>query len=191
MRFPNATVGTAALLLLLMGAALPFRTVYAASIVIEDAATEMRDEVYYLNARVSYTFDGELLDAVQKGLPLIVDLEIEILRHRDYMWDETVTHLEQRYELQFHALTRQYLLRNLNSGSQLALPSLDALESVLGAVVDLPILDANLLDPKEKYTGRLLARVDTDALPVPLRLLSYFSSDWRLSSEWFTWSLQP
>lgn len=191
MRFPKATLGTAAFFVLLMAVASPPRTAYAASIVIESAATEAHDEVYYLNARISYTFDGELLDAVQKGLPLIVVLEIDIRRHRDYMWDETVTHLEQRYELQYHALTQQYLLRNLNSGSQLALPSLEALESVLGAVVDLPILDSNLLDPQERYTGRLLARVDTDALPVPLRLLSYFSSDWRVSSEWFTWSLQP
>ncbi len=126
---------------------------------------------------------------MQKGVPLTVVMRIEILQERNYLWSQKVAALEQRYQLSFHALSEQYMLRNLNSGSQYIFPSLDAARTVLGTSVDLPVIDGNLLEDGARYTGRLMAELDVDQLPTPLRLLALVSKDWQLNSEWYSWPL--
>ncbi len=160
------------------------------SVSIREARTEVVDEVLYLNAAVNYRLSRPMVDALHEGVPLTILVNIEILRQRDYWLDAVVARLEQRSRLEFHALTQQYLLTNLNSGSQFRFPSLDAAVSVLGTIVRLPLLDRNLLDSHEQYYGRMEIRLDEEALPVPLRLLSYISADWHLKSEWYVWPLR-
>ncbi len=160
------------------------------SVVIREARTEVVDEVLYLNAAVSYRLSSPMVAALHDGVPLTILVNIEILRQRDYWPDDVAAHLEQRYRLEFHALTQQYLLTNLNSGSQFRFPSLEAAVSVLGTIVRLPLLDRNLLDDQARYYGRMQIQLDEEALPVPLRLLSYISADWHLKSEWYTWPLR-
>lgn len=157
---------------------------------IRDARLKLEDEVLYLDAVIGYRLTPAMVDALHEGLPLTMLATIEIVRSRDYWVDDVVAHLEQRYRLEFLALTRQYLLTNVNSGAQFRFPSLEAAVSVLGTIVHLPLLDRNLLDPDARYYARMLVQLDEEALPVPLRLLSYFSSDWHLKSEWHSWQLR-
>ena len=163
--------------------------VSAAGISINEVQTKLADKVYYLDARISYSLTEPILEALQKGVPLTFVLDIEIARVRHYWFNDTVAELQQRYQLEYQVLTQQYLVRNLNSGLQFSLPSLDVALSVLGTIVELPILDNQLLDPGEQYTGFLRAQLDIDELPLPIRMMSYFSSEWSLHSDWKTWPL--
>jgi hypothetical protein len=159
----------------------------AAGFRIERVSVVLRDEVYYLNAGIQFVPGAPVLEALERGVPLPVLLEVEILRERSYLWNETITTLEQRYEVDYHELTRQYTVRNLNIDTQFAYPTREAALSALGRIVDLPLIDANLLDPEASYIGRVRASMDTNALPVPLRLRALVSSEWRLSSGWHEW----
>lgn len=162
----------------------------SAEFVVRNVSPVLHNKVYYLNARIEYTLSDKLLEALHKGVPITFMLEIEISRVRDYLWNEKITGLEQRYELEYHALTKQYIVHNLNSGSRHSFPSLNVALSVLGTIVELPILDRNLLEQNQQYNGRIRAVIDIDTLPVPLRLLAYLTSGWSLSSEWFLWSFR-
>ena len=158
---------------------------------VQGGAVRPVDEVYVLDAQIDYQFSAPVLEALDSGVPLVVELQIEVKRHRSWLWNERKTRLAQRYQLSYHALTEQYLVKNLNSAAQQNLPSAEAAISALGQVMDLPLLDKRLLAVGENYTVRLRARLDLDALPTPLRLPAYFSPQWRLTSEWYTWPLQP
>lgn len=158
--------------------------------VVRSAGTVLVDKVYQLNAKIYYRFSDEALDAMDNGVPLVVELAIEIERKRDYVWNETVASLRQRYQLAYEALTQRYVVTNLNSGADNYYGSRAAAIAALGDVVDLPILDAGLLSPEEQYIVSLQASLDLDALPVPMRVVGYFSSNWRIASEWFSWPLQ-
>jgi len=127
---------------------------------------------------------------LDNGVPLVVELDIVIDRKRDYVWNETVTSLRQRYQLSYEALTQRYVVTNLNSGADNYYGSRTAAIIALGDVDKLPILDAGLLSPDEKYIVSLQASLDLDALPVPMRVVGYFSSSWRIASEWVSWPLQ-
>ncbi len=162
----------------------------AHGIEINEAHTELIDDVLYLSASATIRLSEPMIDALHEGVPLDFRLRIEIIRQREFWADDIFATLGQLYRLEYQALTQQYLIINRNSGSRHSIPSLEAALSVLGTVVRLPILDANLLDPGARYMGRILFKLDDDALPVPLRLRSYVTTDWRMKSEWFTWSIQ-
>jgi hypothetical protein len=156
---------------------------------VHNARTELVDQVYRLEASLSYQFSAEALKALNSGVPLILVLDIEVYRPRRYIWDDVVATLAQRYQIQYHALSDKYLLRNLNSGAQFSYPSLDAALAALSDTGEIPIIDAHLLEKGVRYMVRVRSRLDLDALPVPLRLRAYISSEWWLSSGWYSWDL--
>ena len=43
----------------------------------------------------------------------------------------------------------------------------------------------------ETTKARPLEQLDLYKLPGPLRLSAYLSSDWRLSSDWYSWEVNP
>ena len=158
--------------------------------VVRSAEIVQVEKIYRLSAVVDYRFSAPALEALHNGVPLVVELVIEIDRPREYVWNETVATLRQRYQLEFEALTNRYGVTNLNSGAQSHYPTRAMAIASMGHVFDIPILDADLLDPEQSYTARLQASLDLNALPVPLRLIGYFSAAWRVSSEWYTWTLR-
>lgn len=162
----------------------------AAGFSVADAATELRDEVYYLNADLDLYLSDAVIEAVESGVPITLELQIEVVSPRDWWWDETVYSLSQRYRLKFHALTRQYVLTNLNSKVQHTYPTRIAAMAALGSIHDLPILDRSALKVGLDYRGRLRVRLALESLPSPLRVWAYLSSDWDLVSDWYRWQLQ-
>ena len=161
----------------------------AAGFTVLEAATRLENGVYRLDAQIRYRFSQATLEALQNGVPLTVAIEMEVRRRRGWLWDETVYALSQRFQLEYHALSRQYLVNNRNSGERRAFPSQAAALDFMGHIRHFPLLDQGLLAPDTEYVGAIRAVLALDALPTPLRLMSYLSDDWRLDSAWYTWPL--
>ncbi len=159
------------------------------SLEILSAGAVLKNQVYYLNARFRLRLKPQMVEALHAGIPLTFSVSVEVDRPRSYIWDAEVALLEQRYRLTYQALTENYVLKNLNSGVENDFPNLIAASDVLGTIVELPILDRNLLNPDDEYRGRMRVRLDREYLPLPLRLQSYFYSDWTLASDWYSWPI--
>lgn len=162
---------------------------WAAGFRVLSADTRLENGVYLLNARIVYRLGDTPREALENGVPLTIELEMEVIRNREWLWDETVAELQQKFRLEYHTLSRQYLATNLNSGEANSFPSLAAATQFLGHIDDFPLLDASLLESGESYYGQLKANLDIDALPVPLQPIAYLFGDWHLSSEWYIWPL--
>jgi hypothetical protein len=158
--------------------------------VIRTAYTELLDGVYFLNADMDLGLSQDAIDALESGVPLTVEVQIEVIRHRSYLWNSTVASLTQRYQISYHALSRRYLVHNLNSGREESYVSYRGAITALGHVNDLPVIDASLLAKGERYDIRMRAVLDIKDFPAPLQLIASLWSDWRLSSAWYTWVLQ-
>lgn len=156
---------------------------------VHDAKTELVGDVYRLDANLELKLTPQALKALDNGVTLTIVLDIEVYTPSRYLWDDVLATLEQRYEIQYHALSDQYLLRSLNSGSQFVYPNLDAALRALGKIEQLPILDAHLLEADEYYKVRVRSRLDLGSLPVPMQLKAYVSSKWWISSGWYSWDL--
>jgi len=177
-------------LLLLFGLllALPLQ---AAEFFITGVHIRPQANVYLLDANVDYRFTEEALEALDNGVPLTLQMNIEIQRKRKWWLDAEVASLQQRYRLQFHPLSHQYLLQNINSGAFYAFQTLSAALDAMGSLHNFPLLDAQLIQEGENYEVLLQAELDIEALPSPLRPLAYITPAWRLNSDWYTWSLMP
>lgn len=158
---------------------------------VRSADTSLAGNVYVLDTLIDYQLSNQPLEALRKGVPITISLDIEVWRERRYWLSYKIATLAQRYQIQFHALTKHYLVTNLNSGVQSSVPSLQAALDAVGTIVDLPLIDMQLLSSDGSYRVRLRAKLDIDMLPAPLRVLAYVTPSWWLSSDWYSWRLRP
>lgn len=156
---------------------------------VKKADTVLVDGVHRLNARIAFRFSDEAIEAMDNGVGVIVSIESEVLK-LSRVWDRAVGTVKARYLIQIHALSRQYRIKNLNTGETTSYRNLDDALAALGMVEDFPLLDDHVLADDAEYRVRLRAKLDIESLPTPLRLAAYFKSAWRLSSDWLTWPLQ-
>ncbi len=162
----------------------------AQAFIVQEASTRLSNDVYLLNAKIELNLSTESLEALENGVPLTIGLEIEIRQQRKLLWPKRVARVNTHHQLKFHALSKQYLLKNLNTGVTTSFRLLvDALEA-LGSWQDFPLIDGTLLQAEKHYLGRLRLRLDIGALPAPLRLVAYLSPAWRMKSDWYQWPLQ-
>jgi hypothetical protein len=158
---------------------------------ITNASLSLDDNVYELDMGLDVTLPPDARQAIEGGLTLRLDYEIEILRVRRYIPDADVAALVQSYELVYHALSQRYLLRNLNTGVQLDFGTLDSALARIAVIRGLPLIDSALLPAGPVYAVRVRARVDMGAAPESLRWLLFWTDDWSTASAWYTWTLTP
>lgn len=157
---------------------------------IRNAGTQLAEGVWYLSARIDYRLNRDTLEALQNGIPLTFELQVELTRQRNWLPDENVAELRQDYELSWQPLSRGYLVRNKNSGDQRAHTTLFAALNDLGTISDLPLIDTALVEDGESYEVSLRAILDQQQLPGPLRMLAFWDDDFTLESDWYRWDLR-
>ena len=156
---------------------------------VDTVRTRLVDGVYLLDASIAVAFSEESLEALDSGVPLTLVVDMDIVQIRKLAWDKRVARLSARNELRIHALSRKYLVKNLNSDAISSYLTLSDAISALGNIDNFPVIDSHLLDQDSSYQLKLRARLDIEALPSPLRPVAYLSSLWRRSSEWSSWPI--
>jgi hypothetical protein len=157
---------------------------------VRSATTSLNDGVHHLDARLQLVLSSEALDALNSGVPLTIELQVQLIRSRRLYPDATDAELAVRYELEYAPLRQRYIVRNLNSGDQDSFATLYSALNNLGRVQQLPVVDDALLVPDRPYRVRLRAMLQTQQYPAPLRILFFWRSQWQLQSEWYEWSLE-
>lgn len=157
--------------------------------VVRTAYTELLHGVYFLNADMHLALDRQAVDALVNGVPLVLKIQIQLSRERSLLWDAAVADLTQSYQLTYHALSRRYIVKNLNSGFQVSFQSYqDALDH-LGHINDLPIIDGSLLNPDDRYDIRIRVLLDIKNIPTGFQLITSLFSGTEQSSDWYQWVL--
>ena len=157
---------------------------------VRSASTEPVDGVYTLDARLQLVLSSEALAALESGVTLTIELQLQVIRQRRWYVDDVEAELAVRYELEYRPLTQRYIVRNLNSGDQDSFATLYSALNSLGRVQGLPVIDDALLVPDRPYRVRLRAMLNTEQYPATLRLLFFWRGEWQLQSEWFEWPLE-
>lgn len=157
---------------------------------VRSASTTMTSGVHELEARLQLILSAEALDALESGVPLTIELVIEVIRVRRFLPDDVEAELTVTYELEYRPLSQRYIVRNLNSGDQDSFATLYSALNNLGRIQDLPVIDDALLAPDSDYRMRLRAQLSTRQYPAPLRILFFWRSQWQLQSDWYQWNLE-
>ena len=178
-----------------MATALLMQAVYADGLEgrfeVRSADLELEDNVYHMNARLAMPISDAVRHGLAEGVPLNLELDIEIERVRQLLPNSKIAELTQRYQLEYNAVSTRYTLRNVNSGQQESLPTIDAALEHLADIRDLPVLDRALIADDRRYEANLRAKMDYGTVPFTLRLVMFWVGDWHRESDWYTWTFQP
>ena len=158
---------------------------------VRSADLDLKDGVYHLNAHIELPVSDAVRRGLAEGVPLTVELNLDIERVRHLLPNSRVAELTQRYHLQYNAVSARYILRNDNSGQQESLGTIDTAIEQLSEVHGLPVLDKALITTDRRYEANVRAKVDYGNVPFSLRVLMFWVSDWHRESDWYTWTLQP
>ncbi len=178
-------------LLLAAQIASPAHAIAEPGIVIESASARIEHDIYLVDARLHYELSDEARQALESGIPLTFAVEVELLRQRPYLWDAVVADSRHWLRLEYHALSRSYLVSNLTIKTRHSFPQLREALEALGTIRDMAVVERKLLDADTPYQARLSARLDIESLPAPLRPAAYFESAWRIKSPPYRWTLTP
>jgi len=157
---------------------------------VRSAATGVYNGVHTLDARLQLVLSSEALAALESGVTLTIELQVQVIRVRRWVIDDAEAELAVRYELEYGPVSQRYVVRNLNSGEHDSFATLYSALNSLGRVQALPIIDDALLEPGRDYRLRLRAMLNTQQYPATLRLLFFWRGQWQLQSEWFEWLLE-
>ena len=157
---------------------------------VRSASTALLDGVHTLDARLQLVLSSEALQALSSGVPLTIELQMEIIRVRRWYLDDMEAALAVRYELEYSPLSQRYVVRNLNSGDQDSFATLYSALNNLGRIQRLPLIDDSLLETDRDYRVRIRALLNTQQYSAPLRLLFFWRDQWQLESEWSEWMLE-
>ncbi len=147
--------------------------------------TTVAEDGVKVSALLNFQFTDTVAEAVRNGIPVTLEVKVKVERPEKYWWPEEVSMVRQRYQLRYHALSQQYLVRNLNNGVQNHFANVRQALAMIGQVDGVTLMkDADISDLTQ-YRLLVRTRLDIGALPVPLRLWAYLDPGWYLSSDWF------
>jgi hypothetical protein len=158
---------------------------------VRSADLELKDGVYHLNARIELPISDAVRRGLAEGVPLTLEVDLDVERVRQLLPNSRVAELTQRYHLQYNAVSGHYVLRNVNSGQQESLGTVDAALESMSEVRSVPVLDKALLSSDRRYEASVRARVDYGTVPFTLRVVMFWVNEWHRESDWYTWTLQP
>ena len=142
-----------------------------------------------LDAEIIYELNSEVREALINGIPLMFQVEVQVVTDKKWRLDKVVSSVVKTYVLRYHALSKQYVLESLETGDSDSYPDLQSVLAQQGRVSAMYIAETEYLKDQENYIVQLRARMLSNKLPLPLRMKSYFSPKWRLSSGWYEWPL--
>lgn len=157
---------------------------------VRSASTQSLAGVHTLDARLQLVLSSDALAALESGVTLTIEMQMQVIRVRRFLLDSVDAELAIRYELEYRPLSQRYIVKNLNSGDQDSFATLYSALNNLGRVQGLPVIDDALLIPGRDYRLRLRAMLNTQQYPAPLRLLFFWRGQWQLQSDWFEWLLE-
>lgn len=169
--------GVAILVALLVGNA------QAQAFEVDDLSSRVEGELLTADARIDYDLSETAIEALENGVPLVIRQNLVLERPRWWWRNVQIASRERAYRLQYHAMSRRYVLTWLASGESRSYRSLDALLAILGRIEGWPVVRSARLDSDRNYRLGLKTALDLDALPRLLRTVAYVDSDWQLASQ--------
>jgi len=182
----RAVVGL--VLLAALGLSAPLNAKEAGEFSISDAHAWASGNALLMDAQFSIRLSAGAQEALENGVPLTFELQAQLVRKHEWLWDSVVVEHMRTRQLEYHALSRSYLVKDINAGTQGNYTRLDDALQAAGTIEKLQ-LTGEPLNPKHRYEIRLRGSLDIESLPTPVRLLAYVSSGWDMNSEWYSWQL--
>jgi hypothetical protein len=157
---------------------------------VRSATLTLVDGVQELDARLQLVLSAEALKALNSGVNLTVEVNLEVIRRKRFLPDDGEAELFLTYELEYLPLSQRYTVTSINTGDTDSFATLYSALNNLGRIQSLPVIDDAILNPDSKYRIRLRVSLSTRQYSAPFRFLFFWRDEWDLKSEWYEWPLE-
>lgn len=143
-----------------------------------------------VNADAELELPAETQKALESGVDLRIQFLIELVKERNWIWDNAIRNWEMLFTLHYHQLSGQYILATPASDN---IKAFNTAEQALDALSDELSFNLGYQESFKVYSRlyiRSRIKLDTKYLPAPLKLFSLVFSDWKLDSGWKEWVLE-
>jgi hypothetical protein len=117
-------------------------------------------------------------------------MTIEIERERKWIWDKKIATAILSYQLQLLPLSNNYLVTNMITGERKQLQELNEAMQILGTINNFPVVSETDFDPDRIYKCFMMSELRIRTLPLPLQPLALISPKWKLTSQWYEWTIR-
>ena len=156
---------------------------------VRSAFLEPVDGVMQLSATLELGLSTAASEGLRDGVPVSLTMQVQLTRARRFLPDEGVADLEQKWRLQYHALSDRWLVTHQNTGEQTSWPTQAAALDYLAHPRAIPVIDEPLLKTGERYDVSLRMTAEVGGVPDSLKLLMFWV-EWKRATEWYTWTVR-
>jgi hypothetical protein len=158
---------------------------------VVQARTHLDQGIYQLDATIDYDFSERALEALDNGVPLTLEVHIQVRSADAWIWENSLLDARLRYRIRYKPLSERYLVSQLPGENGHTYITREAALAALGELRGLDLISAKRLEPDTDYEVHIRASLDIEELPLPLRPMAYLRPSWKQSSDWTKWPLTP
>jgi len=158
---------------------------------IQSASFSLDNSLLKLDLKIRIDLPEFVGIAVNQGFAVPLMFEVEIFTSRNYWLDKRIVALKQGYQLHFLPMLSSYVIKDVNAGKRHYFNSLEEAVEYMEVVYNYPMLDISNFDFNREFYARTRFRIDSEALPLPLKPSIFWPSDWDERSSWFSFEMIP
>ncbi len=159
------------------------------SISIIDLNSYVKEDNLLVNCEVQYRVDKRVREALSNGIEMTFILEIELRQKKDLLLDKTLGSYIHEFKIKYHALSKQFVTLEKDRNIERSFSDLYSAFYFQRNLYNAQLADIKSVDLNANLYISARAKLVSEKLPLPLRIKSYLSKDWRPSSGWTTWPI--
>ncbi len=156
-------------------------------IVVEQVSTELSGDDYYLDARVDFNLDDDLLEALDHGMELDVRIIVRVREKRKWLWDRVYKETKIKFKLDHLPLSDVYIITDVRKSEQRQFDTLENALKYMGKVDRHLLLNTGEITGGPKLGGLIKGVINVKDLPQPMKPVAFLINKWRSDSGWHKW----
>ena len=157
------------------------------AITVDDVFVRVNDRIVTVDCDFTFEVDEKVENALSNGVEVAFMVDIELVEENLYWMNQSQGRFNYLFFIKYHALSQQYILKS-EEGEE-SFPDLYSAFYFQSRIKNITLANIDSLDLEKQYFIRARARLASEMLPLPLRIKSYFSNEWRPSSGWTKWPM--
>ncbi len=136
--------------------------VFAESAEISQVQVSTKGKYITVNAKLIEGFNEKILEAIQNGMPMTFNFEIELIRD-DLIKDNLIRARKVSHTVQYDSLKKVYRFtqKGKNINRKIITRKKTQYKQLMSTLKDIPITPVYRLNPEEKYYVRVKAELDS------------------------------
>jgi hypothetical protein len=157
---------------------------------VERVDTRYENDMLVMDAHIDYGFSKAALEALDNGVPLTLEVHVQLRRSAAWMWEESLVDERLRYVIRYKPLSERYTVARLPGNDGRSYVTRDAAIAAISDIEGLQLVPKARLEKNEGYLVEIRAALDVEELPLPLRPIAYLFPSWKLSTGWTKWPIK-